>query len=117
MSQSPLQTRVEKHLHAIYSDSTDSELKTLGIELIDLMGLTDKEPIENQRINHWDQTHSLVIAYGDSVLRDDEKPLQTLNRFLDKYLRYRYSSFLLIVPWFFCWSWSCKHACQTRHNR
>jgi len=87
MSQSPLQTSVEKHLRAIYSDNTDSELKTLGIELIDLMGLTDKELIENRRINHWDQTHSLVIAYGDSVLRDDEKPLQTLNRFLDKYLR------------------------------
>ena len=30
MSQSPLQTRVEKHLHAIYSDSTDSELKPLA---------------------------------------------------------------------------------------
>ena len=87
MSLSPLQTSVEKHLRAIYSDNTDSELKTLGIELIDLMGLTDKELIENRRINHWDQTHSLVIAYGDSVLRDDEKPLQTLNRFLDKYLR------------------------------
>ena len=87
MSQSPLQISVEKHLRAIYSDSTDSELKTLGAELIDLMGLTDKELIENRRINHWDQTHSLVIAYGDSVLRDDEKPLKTLNRFLDKYLR------------------------------
>ena len=64
-----------------------ADLKTLGAELIELMGLTDKELIENRRINHWDQTHSLVITYGDSVLRDDEKPLQTLNRFLDKYLR------------------------------
>ena len=28
-----------------------------------------------------------MIAYGDSVLAEGEKPLQTLNRFLDKYLR------------------------------
>ena len=87
MSPSPLQTKVEHHLGAIYTDSSAADLKTLGAELIELMGLTDKELIENRRINHWDQTHSLVITYGDSVLRDDEKPLQTLNRFLDKYLR------------------------------
>ena len=87
MSPSSLQTKVEHHLGAIYIDSSAADLKTLGAELIELMGLTDKELIENRRINHWDQTHSLVITYGDSVLRDDEKPLQTLNRFLDKYLR------------------------------
>ena len=87
MNPSPLQTNVEHHLGAIYTDSSAADLKTLGAELIELMGLTDKELIENRRINHWDQTHSLVITYGDSVLRDDEKPLQTLNRFLDKYLR------------------------------
>ena len=87
MSENLLQATIENHLNAIYTDIADSDIKTLSIELIKLMGLTDKEVIENRRINHWDQTHSLVIAYGDSVLRKDEKPLQTLNRFLDKYLR------------------------------
>jgi len=87
MSENLLQATIENHLNAIYTDIADSDIKTLSIELIKLMGLTDKEVIENRRINHWDQTYSLVIAYGDSVLRKDEKPLQTLNRFLDKYLR------------------------------
>jgi len=87
MSENLLQATIENHLNAIYTDIADSDIKILSIELIRLMGLTDKEVIENRRINHWDQTHSLVIAYGDSVLRKDEKPLQTLNRFLDKYLR------------------------------
>ena len=65
MSPSPLQTNVEHHLGAIYTDSSAADLKTLGAELIELMGLTDKELIENRRINHWDQTNSLVITYGD----------------------------------------------------
>ena len=87
MAQNKLQAQVEKHLAAIYQNGEISTVKNFGDELIELMGLSDKEVIENRNINHWDQTDSLVIAYGDSVLADNEKPLQTLNRFLDKYMR------------------------------
>ncbi len=87
MTQNKLQAQVEKHLTAIYQNGEISAVKHFGDELIELMGLSDKEVIENRNINHWDQTDSLVIAYGDSVLADNEKPLQTLNRFLDKYMR------------------------------
>ena len=87
MAQNKLQIRVERHLAAIYQDGELSNVKNFADELIELMGLSDKEVIENRNINHWDQTDSLVIAYGDSVLAEGEKPLQTLNRFLDKYLR------------------------------
>ena len=87
MAQNKLQIQVERHLAAIYQDGELSNVKNFADELIELMGLSDKEVIENRNINHWDQTDSLVIAYGDSVLAEGEKPLQTLNRFLDKYLR------------------------------
>jgi sucrose phosphorylase len=87
MAQTNLQAQVEKHLAAVYQDGELNTAKNFGDELIALMGLSDKEVIENRNINHWDQTDSLVIAYGDSVLADNEKPLQTLNRFLDKYMR------------------------------
>ncbi|MDA8903524.1 sugar phosphorylase [Porticoccaceae bacterium] len=87
MAQNKLQIQVERHLAAIYQDGELSDVKNFADELIELMGLSDKEVIENRNINHWDQTDSLVIAYGDSVLAEGEKPLQTLNRFLDKYLR------------------------------
>ena len=87
MMQNKFQATIEQHLKAIYQNGEIDNFSTLANELISLMGLSDKEIIENRNINHWDQTDSLVITYGDSILAADEKPLQTLNRFLDKYLR------------------------------
>ena len=82
-----LPAKVQQHLELIYRDTDVTDLGNLSKQLIELMGLTDKEMIENRSINHWDETHSLVITYGDSVLQAGTKPLQTLKRFLDKYLR------------------------------
>ena len=87
MSQNKLQINVVNHLKLIYEDGQVDNHTDLANELISLMGLVDKEIIENRNINHWDQSDSLVITYGDSILSTEEKPLQTLNRFLDKYLR------------------------------
>jgi|TARA_B110000977_G_scaffold44281_1_gene60158 sucrose phosphorylase len=87
MPKNKLHIEIEAHLGAIYQDGEVENVSLLTNELIELMGLQDKEVIENRNVNHWDETDSLVITYGDSVLLDDEKPLRTLNRFLDKYCR------------------------------
>ena len=87
MPKNKLHIEIEAHLGAIYQDEEVENVSRLTTELIELMGLQDKEVIENRNVNHWDETDSLVITYGDSVLLDDEKPLRTLNRFLDKYCR------------------------------
>ena len=87
MPKNKLHIEIEAHLGAIYQDGEVENVSFLTNELIELMGLQDKEVIENRNVNHWDETDSLVITYGDSVLLDDEKPLRTLNRFLDKYCR------------------------------
>ena len=42
------------------------------------MRLEKVEPIKNRYINHWDETDSILICYGDSVLQPDQKPLATL---------------------------------------
>ncbi len=85
--QNRLQSQIELHLEAIYQQSEVADIRSLSQDLIKLMGLGDKEFIENRNINLWDQSDCLVITYGDSVLRDNEKPLSTLKKFLDKYLR------------------------------
>ena len=87
MPKNKLHIEIEAHLGAIYQDGEVENVSRLTTELIELMDLQDKEVIENRNVNHWDETDSLVITYGDSVLLDDEKPLRTLNRFLDKYCR------------------------------
>ena len=87
MPKNKLHIEIEAHLGAIYQGGEVENVSLLTNELIELIGLQDKEVIENRNVNHWDETDSLVITYGDSVLLDDEKPLRTLNRFLDKYCR------------------------------
>lgn len=94
-----LPAKVQQHLELIYRDTGVTDLRALSNQLIELMGLTDKEMIENRSINHWDETHSLVITYGDSVLQENTKPLQTLKRFLDKYLRSSFSG-VHILPFY-----------------
>jgi len=99
MPKNKLQSDIEAHLSAIYQGGEVDNVSRLSTELIELMDLQDKEVIENRNVNHWDETDSLVITYGDSVLLEDEKPLQTLNRFLDKYLRSSISS-VHILPFY-----------------
>ena len=81
-----LRERVQRHLDAIYHQNPlGKNLDGLATELLQLMGLDESMTSPEQHINHWDQRDAILITYGDSVLRDGERPLQTLKRFLDAY--------------------------------
>ena len=82
---SPLTQQIEHHLEHIYRGTEVTEINKLATELIELMRLEKVEPIKNRYINHWDETDSILICYGDSVLQPDQKPLATLKSFLDNY--------------------------------
>lgn len=47
----------------------------------------------------WDETDALLITYGDSILRPGEKPLETLKRFADEFLRDAFSA-IHVLPFF-----------------
>ena len=55
----------------------------LAGELLDTMGLADDSQGPPAHQNNWDESEILLITYGDTVLRPDEKPLHTLKQFLD----------------------------------
>ncbi len=79
-----LTERVQHHLDAIYHDNPlGANLEGLAAELLALMGLEDAAVSPQLPVNHWDQRDTIMITYGDSVLREGERPLQTLKRFLD----------------------------------
>ncbi len=81
-----LRDRVQRHLDAIYHDNPlEAELDGLADELLAIMRLEGVEPAPQSFVNHWDQGDVIVITYGDSILRPDEKPLQTLKRFIDEH--------------------------------
>jgi sucrose phosphorylase len=41
----------------------------------------------DENLNKWTENNVQLITYGDSILKEGEKPLITLDRFLDKHLR------------------------------
>ena len=71
----------------------------LSDQLITLMRLDENchTPIAYQ--NHWSQKDVIMITYGDSLLKDDEKPLETLKHFLDNHIGGSVNS-VHILPFF-----------------
>ena len=76
--------RVGHHLEAIYRNTAQADhLDGLAEELLALMRLDTATPAPQPYMNHWSQRDAIAITYGDSLLCDEEKPLQTLKRFFD----------------------------------
>ncbi|PLW81672.1 alpha-amylase [Kineobactrum sediminis] len=81
-----LHDRVLQHLQVIYHHvAVPQGLEQLADELVSTMGLDGDVHFPRQYANHWNQGDVVMITYGDTVLAENEKPLQTLKRFLDNY--------------------------------
>jgi len=95
--------RIQRHIDSIYRDNPlGADLRGLADELLAIMRLKpDSDGVEPQ-LNHWSQCDAIVITYGDSLLREGEKPLYTLKRFFDDYSEGLLSG-LHILP-FYPWS-------------
>ncbi|QEP44851.1 alpha-amylase [Ectothiorhodospiraceae bacterium BW-2] len=93
-------TRLQHHLCQIYGEQ--AYLPELAQQLLALMGVAAAaEPlVPNQ--NRWSQADIALITYGDTLQAPGEKPLKTLHRFLNRYLRQSINS-VHILP-FFPWS-------------
>jgi len=97
-----LMERVEHHLQVIYA-AVDLKLSTQGIaqDLVKAMHLADnkdlKEPLRHH--NAWDQKDVVLITYGDSLERQGERPLHTLNQFLNDHCQQAINS-VHILPFF-----------------
>jgi sucrose phosphorylase len=81
-----LKDRVQHHVDMIYHDNPlDADLSGLADALLALMRLEPAQALAPHQVNHWSQRDAIVIAYGDSILREGEKPLRTLKRFFDEH--------------------------------
>jgi sucrose phosphorylase len=82
--ESLLLDRVRQHVETIYRDiDLAQQVDSLAEELLALMRLDAAAPAPQPYMNHWSQRDAIVITYGDSLLCEGEKPLQTLKRFFD----------------------------------
>ncbi|MEP4487233.1 MAG: sugar phosphorylase [Halioglobus sp.] len=98
-----LKERVQHHLEAIYhSTAIDLSVEQLANELLEIMRLGENTQEPRQHVNHWDQTDTVMITYGDSLLQEGELPLVTLKHFLESYAEGSVSA-VHILP-FYPWS-------------
>ncbi len=77
--------RVTHHLEDIYA-GLDVSAPELAAQLVDTL-FTDR-PIHtpSAHTNHWNQQDLVVIAYADSIVQTDKKPLQTFLTFWNQRL-------------------------------
>lgn len=87
--QRELRFLVETHLRFIYDESeyTQLDYAQLTKQLIHIMELDEQclKPAVHESL--WDEQDVLVITYGDSIKKEGEPPLDTLNSFFNKHLR------------------------------
>ncbi|MEE2903252.1 MAG: alpha-amylase family glycosyl hydrolase [Myxococcota bacterium] len=79
-----LKQRVAQHIEVIYGEERTEELTE---RLLHEANLKDKLPTAVGRNDKWSEEDVITITYGDTVVDEDERPLQTLYRFLTQELR------------------------------
>ncbi|WGO99337.1 alpha-amylase family glycosyl hydrolase [Saccharophagus degradans] len=86
--QKELRFLVETHLRFIYDEQSypDLDHAQLARKLIKIVELDEQclKPAVHESL--WDEQDVLVITYGDSIKKEGEPPLDTLNNFFNKYL-------------------------------
>ncbi len=79
--------KIYKLLETIYSDNTTEEINCISNQLLQILDdFSEKsayEEISNKKI--WDESHSVLITYADSIYKNGESTLITLRNLLTNY--------------------------------
>ena len=79
-----LATQVENHLQTIYQTAGVEDIAQLVSDLISIMRLGSVEQLPVPYKNHWSQKDVIMITYGDSLYRENERAMTTLHYFLNE---------------------------------
>lgn len=88
--------RVVEHLALIYPGENH---RRLAEELATSMGIETACEVPPPHHNHWDESDSILITYGDTISKDGEPPLATLRAFLANRIKGVFSG-VHILPFF-----------------
>lgn len=92
--------KLKLQLEVIYEGiALSTSYEELSEELISIMRLDKSIEQPEPFHNNWSEDDIVMITYGDSVIEDGEKPLKTLERFLDDHLGDTINS-VHILPFF-----------------
>lgn len=88
--------KLKTHIEMIYPEQDSAEICTT---LLSLMRLGENCVSPSNHQNHWDQEDVILITYGNSLLREDQRPLATLYDFLKGHLEKTINS-VHILPFY-----------------
>ena len=91
-----LRQRIRLHLAKIYGEEQASSLTERLLVESGLKGYKPSIPVVE---NKWDERDAILITYGDSIVGNDQPPLQNLEQFLNKRIASTFSG-VHILPFF-----------------
>ncbi|WP_299662704.1 sugar phosphorylase [uncultured Psychromonas sp.] len=95
-----LKNKLVQQLNIIYKEvELNISCEELSEQLVKLMRLDEACSTPVAYKSHWSQQDVVMITYGDSLLKPNEKPLVTLKHFMDNYLGDTVNS-VHILPFF-----------------
>ncbi len=89
-----LRQRVQERVRNIYGDA---KTEAITEQIFETTGMANKVIEASPETNKWDQRDIMVITYADSIVRQNEPPLQTLYHFLKRELKH-YANNIHILP-------------------
>lgn len=95
-----LKQKLTQQLTFIYQEVAPEQANDqLAQELIDIMRLSNQCTVAQPYSNHWSEEDVILITYADSVIKDNQPPLQSLKVFLDENIKGAINS-VHILPFF-----------------
>ncbi len=79
LNHTPLEQRLAAHLTVLYPDRDIHELTQSCLEV---MHISVAAPSPEPHRNVWDQSDVMLITYADTLRKEGEAPLKTLNDFV-----------------------------------
>ena len=80
--------KIDKLLKTIYSNHTTEEINFISNQLLQILDdFSEKSAYEEIRDKErWNESHSVLITYADSIYKNGEATLITLKELLSKHL-------------------------------
>ncbi len=72
--------RIGEHLRFIYPEG---DIDPLTERLVNEMGMGRNLQAPKPHTNNWDESNCVLITYGNTIKKEDERPLHTLRRFIN----------------------------------
>lgn len=86
--------RIDGHLQKIYQ----GDVVPIRDRIVELLAHYAQQ-LPASDVDEWSEKDVVLITYGDSVLQEGERPLHTLKKFMDRYLRDTVNS-IHILPYY-----------------